>query len=88
MHLPKSIKTITLAAMLGMFNPLVGCASANVEANFVESYLSTHTELVTHFNELGDTLVVVVPEGAQVKLAGWSNETANHVQRVMDIAKF
>ncbi|WP_241971897.1 leucyl aminopeptidase family protein [Aliidiomarina taiwanensis] len=88
MHLPKSIKTITLAAMLGLFNPLMGCASAHVEANFVESYLSTQTQLVTNFNELGDTLVVVVPEGAQVKLAGWSNDTANHVQRVMDIAKF
>lgn len=89
MHFSKTIKTAAFATMVGLFSAVSAQASVvPIESPFVTSYLSTTTKLVSALNEQSDTLVVVVPENTTVRLAGWSNATASHVQRVMAIAKF
>src|SRR5690554_1052172 len=89
MHFSKTIKTAAFATMVGLFSAVSAQASVvPIESPFVTSYLSTTTKLVSAVNEQNDTLVVVVPENTTVRLAGWSNATASHVQRVMAIAKF
>ncbi|HLV48746.1 MAG TPA: leucyl aminopeptidase [Aliidiomarina sp.] len=89
MHFSKTIKTAAFATMVGLFSAVSAQASVvPIESPFVTSYLSTTTKLVSALNEQNDTLVVVVPENTTVRLAGWSNATASHVQRVMAIAKF
>lgn len=88
MHFSKTIKTAAFATMVGLFSAVSAQASVvPIESPFVTSYLSTTTKLVSALNEQSDTLVVV-PENTTVRLAGWSNATASHVQRVMAIAKF
>lgn len=88
MHFSKTIKTVALATMVGLFSPITGETNATIEPEFVSSYLSTQTLVVSQFTEQGDTLVVIVPEDTAIRLAGWSQTTADHVQRVMTIAKF
>ncbi|MCC5855300.1 MAG: leucyl aminopeptidase [Idiomarina sp.] len=85
MKFKASLKALAFAgALAGMSST----ASAQFENPFVTSYLNTTYSVSQSAAERADTLVLPVPEGAEVVLSDWSTNTREHVQRALAAADF
>lgn len=86
MRLVRTFKTLALAAALAA---ATGQVAAQSQTNLtMDAYLATKVQVANKAFHQADTFVVAVPEGAEVRLAGWSKATVEQVQRALKAAQF